>query len=479
MKYLPVFLNVQDAPCLVIGGGDIAQRKVHSILRAGAHVTVLSPDLSPGLQALLHQNRINWQKALFTVEALKGFNLVISATNQRKVNELVAASAMSLGIPVNVVDCPDLCSFIFPALIDRSPIILAISTGGASPILARVLRSRLESLIPNRYGRLAGLAERARERVKKAIPEATHRRRFWEETLQGGLQDLILNGQDQQAEREFDRLLDVACKPSSANSAKTTGFVSLVGAGPGDPELLTLKALRILQEADVIVHDRLVSDGILRLGRTDAERIDVGKAMSRHTLPQEDINRLLVSLARKGQRVVRLKGGDPFIFGRGGEEIETLMEEGIPFQIVPGITAAIGCAAYAGIPLTHRDYAQSVSFVTGHSREGLGCQIDWKPFVNTQQTLVIYMGLQAFPAIRDSLIREGADPHRPAAIIEEGTTSSQRVVVGSLESLYEKATAAGIKSPALIIIGEVVRLHSKLTWFGSSKVHESMESTEL
>lgn len=297
MKYLPVFLNVQDAPCLVIGGGDIAQRKVHSILRAGAHVTVLSPDLSPGLQALLHQNRINWQKALFTVEALKGFNLVISATNQRKVNELVAASAMSLGIPVNVVDCPDLCSFIFPALIDRSPIILAISTGGASPILARVLRSRLESLIPNRYGRLAGLAERARERVKKAIPEATHRRRFWEETLQGGLQDLILNGQDQQAEREFDRLLDVACKPSSA---KTTGFVSLVGAGPGDPELLTLKALRILQEADVIVHDRLVSDGILRLGRTDAERIDVGKAMSRHTLPQEDINRLLVSLARPG-----------------------------------------------------------------------------------------------------------------------------------------------------------------------------------
>ena len=308
MKYLPVFLNIKNEPCLVIGGGEIAQRKVQSLLRAGAKVTVLSPDLLPGLKILLDQGAILYQEGLFTPEVLKGFKLVISSTNQRQVNEWVASSAKALGIPVNVVDCPDLCSFIFPALIDRSPIILAISTGGASPILARVLRSRLESLIPYRYGRLAGLAERARERVKKAIPDSASRRRFWEETLQGGLQDLILTGQDQKADEEFDRLLETACQPAKSS---TTGFVSLVGAGPGDPELLTLKALRVLQEADVIVHDRLVSEGILRLGRTDAERIDVGKAMSRHTLPQEDINRLLVSLAKKGERVVRVKGGDP------------------------------------------------------------------------------------------------------------------------------------------------------------------------
>ncbi len=462
MKYLPVFLNIKNEPCLVIGGGDIAQRKVRSLLRAGAKVTVLSPDLSPDLKILLDQGAIIYHEALFTPEALQGFKLVISSTNQRQVNESVASSAKALGIPVNVVDCPDLCSFIFPALIDRSPIILAISTGGASPILARVLRSRLESLIPYRYGRLAGLAERARERVKKAIPDSASRRRFWEETLQGGLQDLILTGQDQKAEEEFDRLLETACQPAKSS---TTGFVSLVGAGPGDPELLTLKALRVLQEADVIVHDRLVSEAILRLGRTDAERIDVGKAMSRHTLPQEDINRLLVSLAKKGERVVRLKGGDPFIFGRGGEEIETLREEGIPFQIVPGVTAASGCASYAGIPLTHRDYAQSVAFVTGHSRDGGGHQVDWQSFVNPQQTLVVYMGLQAFPAIRDALIQHGANPDCPAAIIEEGTTPSQRVVVGSLETLYDQATIACIQSPALIIIGDVVTLHSKLSWF--------------
>jgi len=282
--------------------------------------------------------------------------------------------------------------------------------------------------------------------------------------LQGGLADLIFSGRDDEAQLHFDRLLE----SESSETAQGVGFVSLVGAGPGDPDLLTLKALRTLQEADVIVYDRLVSQEIMRLSRTDAEKINAGKASSRHTLPQEEINQLLVRLAREGKKVVRLKGGDPFIFGRGGEEIETLMAEGIPFQIVPGVTAATGCAAYAGIPLTHRDHAQSVAFVTGHSREGLGSTVDWQKLVNPQQTLVVYMGLQALPQIRDQLITHGCEPMMPAAIIEQGTTPHQRVVTGTLGDLYEKATAAGIESPALTIIGRGVELQQKLAWFQGS-----------
>jgi len=379
----------------------------------------------------------------------------------------VAGAARRHRIPVNVVDCPELCSFIFPAIVDRSPVVIAISTGGASPVLARLVRARLEAALPAAYGRLAQLAEACRQRVKDCIPDGTRRRRFWEASLQGGLAELIFAGQDAEAQRQFERLL---AAESGGRDGTGVGFVSLVGAGPGDPDLLTLKALRTLQEADVIVHDRLVSPEIMRLARTDAERINAGKASSKHTLPQAEINQLLVRLAREGKRVVRLKGGDPFIFGRGGEEIETLMDQGIPFQIVPGVTAASGCAAYAGIPLTHRDHAQSVVFVTGHSREGLGSTVAWDRLVNPQQTLVVYMGLQAFPNIRDQLLAHGAAPSTPAAIVEQGTTPRQRVITGTLASLYDRAAPAGIESPALIIIGSVVTLHDKLTWFLSSPV---------
>ena len=461
MNYLPIFMKLAGQQCLVIGGGEVAARKVGVLLRAKGSVTVISPVLGGELSAWAGDGRVTHVCKAFEPADLGGFNLVISATNRREVNESVAESARQRGIPVNVVDCPELCSFIFPAIVDRSPVVIAVSTGGASPVLARLVRARLEAAFPAAYGRLAQLAEQCRLRVKAAIPDGTRRRRFWESTLQGGLAELIFSGRDEEAQIRFDQLLEA----ETGKTPDSVGFVSLVGAGPGDPDLLTLKALRTLQEADVIVYDRLVSAEVMGLARTDAEKINAGKASSRHTLPQEEINQLLVRLAREGKKVVRLKGGDPFIFGRGGEEIETLMAEGIPFQIVPGVTAATGCAAYSGIPLTHRDHAQSVTFVTGHSREGLGSTVDWQKLVNPQQTLVVYMGLQALPEIRDRLLEHGGSASLPAAIIEQGTTASQRVVTGCLGDLYQKATAAGIESPALIIIGQVVELREKLAWF--------------
>ena len=463
MQYLPIFLKLSGQSCLVVGGGEVAARKVNALLRAKGTVTVLSPELVTELTVWHREGGIAHIRKRFEPADLAGFHLVISATDRREVNEMVAAAAREKGIPVNVVDCPDLCSFIFPAIVDRSPVVIAVSTGGASPVLARLVRARLETALPAAYGRLALLAESCRLRVKKAIPDATQRRRFWESTLQGGLAELIFSGRDEEAQVRFDRLL--AAEAGQGRESADTGFVSLVGAGPGDPDLLTLRALRTLQEADVIVYDRLVSPEVMRLARTDAEKINAGKASSKHTLPQVEINQLLVRLAREGKRVVRLKGGDPFIFGRGGEEIETLMEQGVSFQIVPGVTAATGCAAYAGIPLTHRDYAQSVTFVTGHSREGLGSTVDWSKLVNPQQTLVVYMGLQALPNIRDQLLAYGADATLPAAIVEQGTTAHQRVVTGTLATLYERAANAGIASPALIIIGHVVSLHDKLDWY--------------
>lgn len=463
MNYLPIFMKLAGQQCLVVGGGEVAARKVGALLRARGLVTIISPGLGAELSALAHAGQVAHTEKDFEPTDIYGFNLVIAATNRHEVNAAVAEAARSRGIPVNVVDCPELCSFIFPAIVDRSPVVIAVSTGGASPVLARLIRARLEAALPAAYGRLARLAESARHQVKKALPDAAQRRRFWETTLQGGLAELIFSGRDEEAEARFARLL--AAESGKAATGNALGFVSLVGAGPGDPDLLTLKALRTLQEADVIVYDRLVSPEIMRLARTDAEKIDAGKASSRHTLPQEEINQILVRLAQEGKQVVRLKGGDPFIFGRGGEEIETLMEGGIPFQIVPGVTAATGCAAYAGIPLTHRDYAQSVTFVTGHSREGMGSTVDWEKLVNPQQTLVVYMGLQALPRIRDQLIAHGGDPDMPAAIVEQGTTAAQRVVTGTLITLYDLATAAGIESPALIIIGRVVELQQKLAWF--------------
>jgi uroporphyrin-III C-methyltransferase/precorrin-2 dehydrogenase/sirohydrochlorin ferrochelatase len=385
--------------------------------------------------------------------------LAIAATDDAEVNRQVSEAASARRIPVNVVDRPELCSFIMPSIIDRSPVVAAISSGGTSPVLARVIRARLESLIPSAYGRLAQLVAQFRDRVKVKFTHINHRRVFWEEVLQGPIAELVYSGQDRAAYAALERKLETA-----VGDQAHLGEVYLVGGGPGDPDLLTFRALRLMQQADVVVYDRLVSPEVLDLVRRDAERIYAGKERDRHAIPQEDINQLLVRLAREGKRVVRLKGGDPFIFGRGGEEIATLMEEGIPFQVVPGITAAAGCSAYAGIPLTHRDYAQSVVFVTGHLRDGT-VNLNWKALAQPKQTVVFYMGLHGVDTICRELIAHGLSDKTPAALVQQGTTRHQQVHTGTLASLPGIVERAKVKPPTLIIVGEVVTLRDKLKWF--------------
>ena len=457
MDFLPIFLDIRGQHCLVVGGGEVAARKSALLLRAGARVTVLAPELSAAFDADLAAARIAHRASSFRDEDLDGVALVIAATSDDAVNRAVAAAARARRIPVNVVDQPALCSFILPSIIEREPLIVAVSSGGASPVLARLLRARLETLIPAGYGRLAALAGAFRDRVKARF-KPQERRRFWERVLQGPIAELVFSGRDAEARKALQESLD------DARLAFGGGEVSLVGAGPGDPDLLTFRALRLMQQADVVVYDRLVSRPVLDLVRLEAERIYAGKERAKHTLPQEDINHLLVRLAREGKRVVRLKGGDPFIFGRGGEELDTLAAEGIPFQVVPGITAAAGCASYAGIPLTHRDYAQSVVFVTGHMENG-SMNLNWTALAQPGQTIVFYMGLLGVEVLCRELTAHGLPAATPAALIQQGTTPQQRVLTGTLASLPDIVRESSVKAPTLIIIGEVVRLRGRLKWF--------------
>ena len=480
MNFLPIFLKLSGKQCLIVGGGEVAARKAATVLRAGGAVTVLSPELGDTLAPWVDEGRIDYLPKAFEAGDVANFHLVISATDHPEINEAVAGAANRRNILVNVVDCPELCTFIFPAIVDRSPIVIAVSTGGASPVLARLVRARLERLLPATYGKLAELAENFRQRVKHAIQAPSRRRHFWERTLGGVVGELVFAGREREAAIRLAELLAAEQQGSGAG-----GMVALVGAGPGDPDLLTLRAFRLLQEADVVVYDRLVSPEVMRLVRNDAERIYAGKQSKQHTLPQEAINALLARLARQGKRVVRLKGGDPFIFGRGGEEIETLMAEGIPFQVVPGITAASGCAAYAGIPLTHRDFAQSCTFVTGHLKEGAVTGLDWARLAQPDQTLVIYMGLQGLGQICQGLKAHGCLPSTPAALIQQGTTRNQRVLAGTVSTLPDLVARAAVTAPTLVIVGQVVTLHDKLAWFSGSPVDEdrsvtgiSMASTE-
>jgi len=414
----------------------VASRKAALLRRAGAQVTMTTE---------------------FREEELDRYALAIAATSDQEVNRAMAAAARARRVPVNVVDQPALCTFILPSIIERAPLVVAVSSGGASPVLARLLRARLESMIPAAYGRLATLAGEFRDRVKARF-QGPERRRFWERVLQGPVAELVLAGRDAEAREALAGALD------DTRLAFSGGEVSLVGAGPGDPDLLTFRALRLMQQADVVVYDRLVSKPILDLVRLEAERIYAGKERAVHTLAQEDINALLVRLAKEGKRVVRLKGGDPFIFGRGGEEIDTLAAEGIPFQVVPGITAAAGCASYAGIPLTHRDYAQSVVFVTGHLQDG-SLDLNWRALAQPRQTIVFYMGLLAVDQLCARLVEHGLPTGMPAALVQAGTTPQQRVLTGTLETLPGIVRSSEVKAPTLIVIGEVVRLRERLKWF--------------
>lgn len=458
MQFLPIFMKLQDRACLVVGAGQVAARKVYLLHRAGAKVTVVAPQICDELQRWVNTGDIVYLSRDFQPQDIQHQALVIAATDSREVNRQVAELAESQSIPVNVVDDPELGTYIMPSIIDRSPVQIAISTGGASPVLARLLRARLETFIPAAYGRLASLLERYRNKVKSRFKSSDDTRRFWEEVIEGPIAEMLVSGKDKAAEDALANAIDEAKAPSMH------GEVYLVGAGPGDPDLLTFRALRLMQRADVVVYDRLVSAPILDLVRRDAEFIYAGKERDKHTLPQEGINALLVRLAKEGKKVLRLKGGDPFIFGRGGEEIETLMQEGVSFQVVPGITAAAGCAAYAGIPLTHRDYVQSCTFVTGHLKDG-SVNLNWSVLAQPSQTVVFYMGLHAVAEICHQLIAHGLPVSTPAALVEQGTTQNQRVHIGNLQSLPAIVKQREIKPPTLIIVGEVVNLHDKLKWF--------------
>ena len=459
MGFLPIFFNLTDRPCLVVGGGEVAARKVNQLLKANAKVTVVAPDLCAELTEKHEAQEIDHIAKAFSETHLVIATLVIAATDDEIINQEISVLAQARNIPVNVVDNPKLCSFIMPSVVDRHPVQIAISTGGASPVLARLLRARLETLIPSSFGHLADLMARFRSRVRDRYPKMRERRRFWENILHGPIAEMLFAGQDKAALEALENQLE-----DESHAVDTQGEVYLVGGGPGDPDLLTFRALRLMQQADVVLYDRLVAEDIVNLVRKDAERIYVGKKRDQHALPQEEINQLLVKLAKEGKRVLRLKGGDPFIFGRGGEEIETLSSECVPFQVVPGITAAGGCASYAGIPLTHRDFAHSCIFVTGHLKDG-SMNLNWDALIQPKQTIVVYMGTHGLDVLSNELIKRGMSEETPAAIIQQGTTQQQRVYIATLKTLKNIPEQHDIKPPSMIIIGEVVKLHEKLAWF--------------
>ncbi|WBF44758.1 siroheme synthase CysG [Serratia rubidaea] len=459
MDYLPIFADLKQRPVLVVGGGEVAARKVELLARAGAEIRIVAQSLSPELEQRRQSGGINWLGQAFAPHQLDEVFLVIAATDNAALNAQVYAEAGKRRVLANVVDDQPRCSFIFPSIVDRSPLVVAVSSGGKAPVLARMLREKLEALLPASLGTMAQLAGGFRTRVKQQLSSIGARRRFWEKSLNGRFATLAANEQPQQAQQQLEQ--DLAA--FAAGDEATQGEIALVGAGPGDVGLLTLRGLQVMQQADVVLYDHLVSDQILNLVRRDAERICVGKRAGAHLVIQEETNRLLVELAQQGKRVVRLKGGDPFIFGRGGEELQVAAAAGIPFQVVPGVTAAAGATAYAGIPLTHRDHAQSVTFITGHCRPD-GDGLDWADLARARQTLAIYMGTMKAADISQRLIAHGREAQTPVAVISRGTRADQQVLTGTLQQLEQLAQQAPL--PALLVIGEVVELHHQIAWFG-------------
>lgn len=452
MQSFPLFLTLQDRRALVVGGNDQAARKIELLLAAGARVSLIAATVSGEVAQLISDGRVTWSGHDFDVADLADISLVIVASDDEALQARVSQVAQARCVPVNVVDRPALSSFLMPSIVDRGPITIAVSTGGSAPALARRVRAEIERALPAALGRLGRFADIFRDQVRRTLAEPRARRRFWDRVFEGRIGALALAGDEIAARRALIRLLDDA-----RNSESLPGIVHLVGAGPGDPDLLTLKAHRLLQAADVIVYDRLVSAEVLAAARRDAERIYVGKRRANHSMPQSEINDRLIELARAGKRVVRLKGGDPFVFGRGGEEVEALKRAGVAVEVVPGITAALGCAASAGIPLTHRDHAQACVFVTGHLKDG-GLDLDWEMLARPRQTLAIYMGSETLPILVRQLLKHGLPATTPIALIEDGTTERERRLVALLGTVEREAQKARFDGPTLGFVGEVVGL---------------------
>ncbi len=473
MDHLPIFLDIRGKTVVIAGGGTLAARRAEMALRAGATVKLFAPELSDEFRDLLDRDSLVHEARWPEAADLNGAILAYGAAEDAEADMRLHSLAKQANVLANVADTMELCDFISPAILDRSPLVAAISSSGASPILARVIKAELESTIPATFGELSAFLRRYREEVAGAIGDGMVRRRFWEEVVEGPIAERVMAGDISGAETALRaRLAEMA---EGGGTAGPRGEVFLVGTGPGDPDLLTFRALRLMQRADVVLHDRLIGPRILNLVRRDAERINVGKEPDNHTVSQEDITQMLVRLALEGKRVLRLKAGDPFIFGRGGEEIEELARQGIPFQIVPGITAAAGCAAYAGIPLTHRDHAQACVFVTGHGKDGR-VSLNWEALIQPRQTVAIYMGLSTLSRVMEEFVAHGGDPAMPVAVVDNGTRRRQRVVTGTIANIAARADEARLMGPAMIIVGTVVTLADRLTWFKPETATSNGES---
>nr|A5WEG6.1 RecName: Full=Siroheme synthase; Includes: RecName: Full=Uroporphyrinogen-III C-methyltransferase; Short=Urogen III methylase; AltName: Full=SUMT; AltName: Full=Uroporphyrinogen III methylase; Short=UROM; Includes: RecName: Full=Precorrin-2 dehydrogenase; Includes: RecName: Full=Sirohydrochlorin ferrochelatase [Psychrobacter sp. PRwf-1] len=484
MNTFPLFFKLTNQPVLIVGGGEVAQRKADLLSRAGACITILAPQISQEIHQLLSDERHTLITAHYDKKYIDGKRIVIAGTDDEALNHQVHADCKALNIPVNVVDTPPLCDFIFPAIVDRNPIVIGISSNGKAPVLARLTRARLETLIPQGYGKLAKLAGDMRDEVKSKIPTLTGRRQFWEKAFEGKVSELMFAGRSVEAEQALKQQLEQTHQQLSSNSdvkqadPKSVGEVYIVGAGPGDPELLTFKALRLMQQADIVYYDALVSREVLDLCRRDADKVFVGKKRSNHAVAQQGINQLMIDAASSGKRVVRLKGGDPFVFGRGGEEIQALRAAGIAYQVVPGITAAGAASCYTGIPLTHRDYAQSVRFVTGFLKSGEP-NTGFAALTNPNETVIFYMGLHSLERLTKGLMDAGRSPQTPIAIISQASMPTQQVMTGTLADIVAKHEANPLPTPALLIVGEVAKLHDELAWYGEHIVNTDQQAHAL
>jgi len=463
MKYFPLNIELNKKLILLVGGGEVAERKLDLLVKAKSQVIIMSPTFTDYLQTFSDRAELTFVDSEYKTSILDEykFSFVIAATNNEDLNKKIAKDANEKNILVNVVDRPEICDFIFPSILERGPVTVSVSTGGASPVLARMLRTKLETSIPGGYGKLAKIVSDNRVVVRKKFKNFKSNRIFWEEILNSKFVDLVLSGQEGAAEKFLEKEIE-----NFDENKKSEGEVYLVGAGPGDPDLLTFRALRLMQQADIVLYDRLVHSDIIELVRRDAQKIYVGKKRDQHTVRQDEINQLLVKYAKEGNRVLRLKGGDPFIFGRGGEEIETLLDENVTFQVVPGITSASGCSTYSGIPLTHRDYAQSCIFVTGHLKDGK-LDLNWEKLIQPNQTIVFYMGLVSIKIICNKLIEYGLDKNTYCALVQQGTTQNQKVFATTISLMPDMVEKEKPEPPTIFIIGNVVKLREKLNWFSA------------